>query len=164
MSNTSKNNCLLEQDKSEKIESDCSEGHEDEEETGNLFRLSVLFVRGSPFDSQKHWRMRSSFLDANLKIGSLGRIREVDERFLDSSEKETSSVVNPLPRRGVRLIEVQPKENNIMQQEPVQAKVSENFELPKECYIEEHCRYSPSDFVHEPDCITGGYQFDILLP
>ena len=67
---------------------DVSQANEKEDNAGYLFRLSVLFVRGNPFDSLKHWRMRCKFLDANLRIGSLGRIREVDEELLNLSEKE----------------------------------------------------------------------------
>ncbi|CAB4045517.1 Hypothetical predicted protein, partial [Paramuricea clavata] len=130
----------------EEIESNCSEanGNENEDEMDNLFKLSVLFVRGNPFDSLKHWRMRCRFLDANLRIGSLGRIREVDEEFLSISEKENGLSSRPLSRRGVRLIQVQPKENEILQ-DAVEADDVRSSELSKECCIEEHCKDSSND-------------------
>lgn len=129
-------NTFLSSDKKELVEcrkngSNLEGGGEDE--TGNLFRLSVLFVRGNPFDGLKHWRMRCSFLDANLQIGSLGRIREVDEEFLNISEKEKQNCTSP--KRGVRLIQVRPKEDEIL---PLTPKQSECFEELKEFCLEQH--------------------------
>jgi hypothetical protein len=147
----------------EEIESGCSEanGNENEDEMDNLFKLSVLFVRGNPFDSLKHWRMRCRFLDANLRIGSLGRIREVDEEFLSISEQENGFSSRPLSRRGVRLIQVQPRENEILQ-EAVEADDARSSELPKKCCIEEHCKDSSNDlcgFSYDSETIIGNYSF-----
>ena len=147
----------------EEIESDCSQANdnENEDEMDNLFKLSVLFVRGNPFDSLKHWRMRCRFLDANLRIGSLGRIREVDEEFLSISEQENGFSSRPLSRRGVRLIQVQPRENEILQ-ETVEADDARSSELPKECCIEEHCKDSSNDlcgFSDDSETIIGNYSF-----
>ena len=122
-----------------------------EDVTENLFRLSVLFVRGNPFDSLKHWRMRSSFIDANLRIGSLGRIREVDEEFLSLSEKECSLPSRPLSRQEVRFIQVQPKENELVQE--LSEKDLLCSKVPKEC-ISNQCEYGSNDlcdFTHESE-------------
>ena len=146
-------------EKCDEIGSDFPQGNKNEDNTDNLFRLSVLFVRGNPFDSLKHWRMRCNFLDANLRIGSLGRIREVDEELLNISEKESCSSSRPLSGCGVRLIQVQPKENEILP-----GSVEENdagiSEVPKECSFEEHCKYSYDDlfdFSDDNEGITGLY-------
>lgn len=127
-----------------------------EDETDNLFKLSVLFVRGNPFDSLRHWRMRSSFLDANLRIGSLGRIREVDEEFLSMSEKECSLSPRPLSRSGVRVIQVQPKENELLQGF-VQEEDLVCSEVLNECTLKE-CEYGSNDscdFSDEPEGKKG---------
>lgn len=134
-------NTFLSSDKKDFVECRKTESNledDGEDETGNLFRLSVLFVRGNPFDSLKHWRMRCSFLDANLQIGSLGRIREVDEEFLNISEKEKQNCTSP--KRGVRLIQVRPKEDETLRAKPNHR---ESFEELKEFCCEQ--RYKCND-------------------
>ena len=84
--------------------------------------------------------MRCNFLDANLRIGSLGRIREVDEEFLNFSEKESGLSSRPLSRQGVRLIQVLPNENEISP-EFLEAM---GLDISKECGVEEHCKCNPN--------------------
>ena len=87
--------------------------------------------------------MRCNFLDANLRIGSLGRIREVDEELLNFSEKESGLSSRPQSRQGVRLIQVLPNENEIFP-ETMEAR---GLNISKECCIEEHCKYNPDNLV-----------------
>ena len=105
--------------------------------------------------------MRSSFLDANLRIGSLGRIREVDEEFLSMSEKECGLSSRPLSRRGVRVIQVQPQENELFQELEEEdlgcSEVVNEFAL-KECEYGSNYLY---DFSDEPEGKEGNK--DILL-
>ena len=104
--------------------------------------------------------MRSSFLDANLRIGSLGRIREVDEEFLSMSEKECGLSSRPLSRRGVRVIQVQPQENELFQGLEEDLGCSE---VVNECTLKEYEYGSNdlSDFSDEPEGKEGNK--DILL-
>jgi hypothetical protein len=104
--------------------------------------------------------MRCKFLDANLRIGSLGRIREVDEELLNLSEKESGLSSRPLSRRGVRLIQVQPKENEMWSESSEASSLQE----PRECCIEEHCEYTSDDLGElldsESESITGELSMD----
>lgn len=103
-------------DKSNKMNS-FSQACDEVDDEGNLFKLSVRFVRGNPFDSLKHWRMRCGFLEANLRINSLGRIREVNEEILNISKKELGDGY----QGEVRLIQVKTRHGEELQ-ETVQAK------------------------------------------
>lgn len=106
--------------------------------------------------------MRSSFLDANLRIGSLGRIREVDEEFLSMSEKECGLSSRPLSRGGVRVIQVLPQENELFQE--LEEDDLGCSEVVNEFALKE-CEYGSNylcDFSDEPEDKEGNNK-DILL-
>lgn len=76
----------------------------------NLFKLAVIFTRGNPFDSRKHWRMRCEFLETNLKIGCLGTVGEVGEESTNSLKDISTAVSKKEP--DVRFIHVVPQKNS----------------------------------------------------
>ena len=78
---------------------------DDDEELVSLFKLAVIFTRGNPFDSRKHWRMRCEFLETNLRIGCLEKLREVDEDTFLAAESVTASSPPKTPNPVVRVIQ-----------------------------------------------------------
>ena len=78
---------------------------DDDEELVSLFKLAVIFTRGNPFDSRKHWRMRCEFLETNLRIGCLEKLREVDEDTFLTAESDTASSPPKTPNPVVCVIQ-----------------------------------------------------------
>ena len=73
-----------------------------------LFKLAVIFTRGNPFNSRKHFGMKSEFLAAKMKIESFEKPCEADEDELNQLEADASTSVSSNEPPKVRFIQVAP--------------------------------------------------------
>ena len=92
------------------------------------------------------------FNDANLRIRSLSRIREVDEELLNLSEKESGLSSRTLSRQGVHFIQVLPNEE-------ISPESMEAMGISKKCCIEEHSKYNPDHL----DCDLSNTDYESVM-
>ena len=71
-----------------------------------LFKLAVMLTRGNPFNSRKHWGMKTVFLETKFKIELMEKPREADEHIDSVAVKVDTAISRSEPK--VRFIHVAP--------------------------------------------------------
>ena len=70
-----------------------------------LFKLAVMFTRGNPFNSRKHWGMKTMFLETKFKIELMEKLCEADEN-VNVAVHDDTAISSSEPK--IRFIQVAP--------------------------------------------------------